>query len=202
MSRRPALRPALLSLTLWSVTLAVGACGDTTGADRGHARGRAAGPGVVASAEFASSSEPTLLACPTTDSVSASGVIDVDGGTVEVNGTSISVPAGAVAGPTEFTVTLPPSDYMEVRVEPTGWEPDSTTPIGLDGRPAFVFHRPVAIEIDYSRCTDVPDDQLLQAWFLHAETKAPLEHVPGADVRLAHRYYLNTSHLSTYALSY
>jgi hypothetical protein len=196
-------RPALISLTLtWSAALAIGACRDTVGVDRGRARHAATGPSVVASADFASSPEPTLLACPTADSVSGSGIIDVAGGTVEVNGTSISVPAGAVAGPTEFTVTLPPSDYMEVRVEPTGWEPDSTTPIGLDGRPAFVFHRPVAIEIDYSRCTDVPDDQLLQAWFLQADTKAPLEHVPGADVRLAHHYYLNTSHLSTYALSY
>ena len=200
MSRSPAL---LLSLALaWTGALAVGACRDTAGVDRGRARHSATGPGVVASADFAQSSEPTLLACPTADSASASGVIDDTGGTIEVNGTSIRIPPGAVAEPTEFTVTLPPSEYMEVRIEPTSWAPDSTTPIGLDGRPAFVFHRPVAVEIDYSRCTGVPEDQLLGAWFLHAETKAPLEHVPGADVRLTHTYYLNTSHLSTYALSY
>ena len=196
-------RPALISLTLtWSAALAIGACRDTVGVDRGRARRAATGPGVVASAEFASSTDPTLLACPTADSVSASGVIDNTGGTIEMNGASIRIPPGAVAGPTVFTLTLPPSGYMEVRIEATSWTPDSTTPIGLDGRPAFVFQRPVAVAIDYSRCADVPDDQLLQAWFLDAETKAPLEHMPGADIRLTHIYFLNTSHLSTYALSY
>src|SRR3982751_5304091 len=108
-------RPALLSLPLaWSVALAVGACRDTVGVDRGRARQPASGPGVVASADFASSPEPTLLACPTPTSASAAGGIATTGGTIEVNGTSIRIPPGAVAEPTEFTLTLPPSDYMEV----------------------------------------------------------------------------------------
>src|SRR5688572_15609813 len=58
--------------------------------------------------------QPRLIECPTDQTSTKSGLIDVFGGTVAAAGTGISLPPGAVLTETLISVTVPASTYMEV----------------------------------------------------------------------------------------
>src|SRR5579872_6857573 len=84
-------------------------------------------------------SAPTLLSCPTSQSQSTSALIDVQGGTLSLGGTSVTIPLNALLGPTTVELSIPAGQYMEV---------DLT----VDGGQHITFLQPVVVTIDYSRC--------------------------------------------------
>lgn len=131
-----------------------------------------------------------LVECPTNVTRSASAIVSPLGGQVAIDGTSISIPAGAVLSPTPITVTLPASKYMEVEI--TAGESEH-----------FLFLVPATVTIDYSRCTrsDI-DKQPLSVWYIDRLTKGLLEVLGGTDDKAARTVTFGTGHLSSYAIAY
>ena len=63
----------------------------------------------------------------------------------------------------------------------------------------FSFAKPVAITLDYSRCTKLPSDPT--AWYVDEDTNGELEQMPGVNNADAQTFTLQTGHLSGYALA-
>jgi len=133
--------------------------------------------------------EPKLLKCPTDQTISNVGVVDVLGGVVSADGTTISIPAGALLQPSRVTVTVPASKYMEVA-------------ISVEGTDHFVFELPVTVTVSYARCTrPITFFGLLTAWYIDSDTKDLLERMPSVDDKLTRTVTFTTGHLSGYALA-
>ena len=100
------------------------------------------------------------------------------------------VPEGAVPQPTEFTMSLPPSRYVELDISAAGAE-------------HYTFARPVSIVIDYSRCRGplLPSGDL-SVWYVEGQNKALVQDMGGVDDRLSRRVQFWTDHLSSYAIAY
>ena len=130
-----------------------------------------------------------LLYCPTATTQSASRVIGERGGKVKAGGTTLDVPAGAVLAPTEFTVTVPASEYMEVDISAAGHE-------------HFTFQRPVTVEVSYKRCVEPGQSLPLSAWYVDAESNALLESMQVVDEKANRKLTFLTTHLSGYFLAY
>lgn len=130
-----------------------------------------------------------LVECPTDIARSASRTLGLLGGTLEVDGTRITIPAFAVLLPTEFTLTLPASNYMEVDIRAGGAE-------------HFTFEAPVSVAIDYSRCTRSNIDKAaLSVWHIDTQTKALLENMGGVDDKQARTVTFQTDHLSGFSIA-
>jgi hypothetical protein len=131
----------------------------------------------------------SLVECPTNQTTSTSGLVDLLGGTVELGETGIAIPPGALAAPTLIQVTVPSSRFMEIDVSAVGFQ-------------SFLFQQPVTITIDYSRCNrnDI-DQQTLHVWHIDPATKELLEDMGGTDDKVAHRITFTTGHLSGYAVA-
>lgn len=136
------------------------------------------------------SAAPAYLACPSTVAQSTSAVIGPKGGVLTLDGSALAVPPGAVPVPTTFTFTLPASDLMQVEVH-------------ADGVEHYVFKRPVAVTVDYSRCAAAADPipQSFGAWYFDPQTRKGLQFMGGVDIRALHRVVFATNHLSGYAIS-
>jgi len=132
---------------------------------------------------------PSLLECPTNQTTSTSGVVDLLGGSVQLGATGITLPAGALAAPTLIQVTVPSSRFMEIDVSAVGFT-------------SFLFQQPVTITIDYSRCNrnDI-DQQTLHVWHIDPLTKELLEDMGGTDDKVARQITFTTGHLSGYAVA-
>jgi len=144
------------------------------------------GPDVVTAARDAT---PQLVACPSTESRSVSKTIGILGGSLEIDGTRVVVPVGAVLLPTTITLTLPASPYMEV---------DFTA----NSLQHFKFPVAVHVTIDYSRC----DRRALAArpvtaWYIDTPTKNLLELMRAKDDRAARRVSFPTIHFSGYSIA-
>jgi hypothetical protein len=134
-------------------------------------------------------SDPTLLACPASETSSTTEVIDPLGGAVSAAGTTISLPAGAVLAPTTIKVTVPASQYMEVEIT-------------ANGLASFLFQKPVTISVNYSRCpTNLTDGKALTAWRIDTQGKALLENMGGSNDAPRRTYIFSTGHLSGYAIA-
>jgi hypothetical protein len=134
-------------------------------------------------------SQRRLIECPTTQTSTASGFINVLGGTIASAGTSISLPAGSVLGATLLRVTVPASTYMEVEVTAN----DLLT---------FLFVKPVTITIDYSRCpTSVTQGKTLTVWHINTQTKLLIENMNGVNDPVQRKITFTTGHLSGYAIA-
>jgi len=132
---------------------------------------------------------PRILWCPTSETATQSAVVDALGGLVSAGGTTISIPAGALLGPTNVTVTVPASNYMEVD-------------ISVEGVDHFLFELPVAVTVSYARCARFRTFfGVVTAWHIDSETKALLEAMPSVDNKLARSVTFITGHLSGYALA-
>jgi hypothetical protein len=132
---------------------------------------------------------PRLLWCPTSETASNSGLVDALGGVVSAGGTTITIPAGALLGPTNVTVTVPASNYMEVD-------------ISVEGADHFLFELPVAVTVSYARCASFRTFfGFVKAWHIDSETKALLEAMPSVDDKVARSVTFTTGHLSGYALA-
>ena len=130
-----------------------------------------------------------LVECPTGTTRTTSALIGPLGGTLEVDGHRMTVPAGALLLPTEVTLTVPASQYVEVDIRAGGEE-------------HFVFEAPVEVSISYARCSRSNIERTsLSAWYIDSETKALLEDMGGVDDKTARTVTFTTGHLSGYAIA-
>ena len=135
-------------------------------------------------------SSPRLLTCPSDETQNTSALIGVDGGTLSLGGTSVTVPTGALLAPTTVELTIPAGQYMEV---------DLT----VDGGQHITFPQPVVVTIDYSRCNRLTTLlRLLSVWNIDPDTKALLENMGGIDNKLAQTITFTTLHFSGFAIAY
>jgi hypothetical protein len=131
-----------------------------------------------------------LVSCPSQELRVASQTIGPLGGDLSAGGMTLSIPPGAVPLPTLFTVTVPPSKYVEVEI----------TALGVEH---FVFDAPVRITLDYGRCTRSDIDQApLTVWYIDGITDTPLRPMGGEDDKGARTVTFTTGHLSSYAIAY
>jgi hypothetical protein len=137
------------------------------------------------------STAPKLLSCPTNTTLTGAFLADpLLGGTLNLAGTVVNVPAGAVSTPTLFLVTIPASQYMEVDVT-------------ADGLTSFLFNAPATITIDYSRCpVEKTQDRTLKVYHINTVTKSLLENMNAVDDKVARKITFNTGHLSGYGVAY
>ncbi|HEX2206894.1 MAG TPA: hypothetical protein VHG93_04375 [Longimicrobium sp.] len=168
------LRSAALSLSV----LAAASCTDAPAAG-----GITAPEGALAS----NSSGPTPLECPVDSTVSASGLVGPLGGVVGVGGHQLVIPPLAVLLPTQFTVTVPASQYVRV---------DVTAGNGQH----FQFRKPVTLTLSYARCTrsDI-DKENLRIYYVD-DNNAILEDLGGTDDKNARTVTTGTDHLSGYLI--
>lgn len=178
--RRPLASAAVLAVSL--VTLL--SCSETTAVDSGSAPDEASTSSLFGSA-------PKLVECPTSETQSTTAQIGVDGGLLQLGGTSVMIPIGALLGDTEFTLTVPASRYVEVQIEAQGHEGQR-----------FDFELPVVVSVDYSRCSRSNILRApLAAWYIDDDTKQLLEEMVSIDDKLLQRVTFTTGHLSTYAIA-
>src|ERR1051325_3752010 len=120
-------------------------------------------------------SSPQLLACPSTETQQTTGVIGLLGGVLSLGGTNVQIPFGAVLQPTLFQIVVPQSQYMEVDVHAVGLT-------------SFLFHQPVDITIDYSRCGDdaVPSGAQLQGVYIDPASHTVLQEMGGTNDSVSH----------------
>ena len=134
-------------------------------------------------------SQRRLIECPTTQTSTASGFINVLGGTIATAGSSISLPAGSVLSATLLRVTVPASTYMEVDVT-------------ANDLLSFLFVKPVTITIDYSRCpTSVTQGKTLTVWQINTQTKLLIANMNGVNDPVQRKITFTTTHLSGYAIA-
>jgi hypothetical protein len=136
-----------------------------------------------------SSSSPTLIECPTNQTLATTGLIGPLGGVLALDGSAISIQSGALSTATLFQFTIPSSRFMEVDISAVGFQ-------------TFLFQDSVSVTIDYSRCnrSDI-NQQTLQVWHIDPITKALLENMGGLNDTLNHRITFKTNHLSGYAVA-
>ena len=171
-------RTWLRSTALSAAVLAAASCTD------GGAGGITAPAGELAT----SSTGPTLIECPSDVTYSASDVIGATGGAVTVGDHQLVIPPLAVTAPTQFTVTVPASQYMEVDIRAGGQE-------------HYRFDRPVTMTLSYARCTRTNiDKENLRIFYVDTETDAILEDMGGVDDKAARTVTTDTDHLSGYVI--
>lgn len=135
------------------------------------------------------SASPSLVECPSNETTTTSAVVGLLGGVIQLGGTSITIPSGALTAPTLLQVTIPASRYMEIDVSAVGFT-------------SFLFQQPVSVTIDYSRCTRSDlDQQTLHVWHIDPVTKQLLEDMGGTDDKASRRITFSTGHLSGYAVA-
>jgi hypothetical protein len=135
------------------------------------------------------SSTPSLITCPAGTPQAVTNTIGPLGGVLAIGNTSVVIPANAVLAPTEFTLTVPSSRYVEIEVTAAGSE-------------HFVFALPVTVTIDYSRCSRSNIDlRPLSVWNIDPRTKALLEQMPSVDDKLTRSVLFTTLHFSGYAVA-
>lgn len=134
-------------------------------------------------------SAPALIECPTNQTDVTTGLIGALGGALSLDGSAISIQAGALLSPTLFQMTVPASRYLEVDISAVGFQ-------------TFLFQDSVSVTIDYSRCsrTDI-DQETLHVWHIDPVTKAFLEDMGGVDDKTTRRITFKTNHLSGYAVA-
>ena len=142
-------------------------------------------------APLLAASGSTLVECPVSETRSVTETLLPLGGTIELDGHSFTLPAGAIAVPTSFTLTVPKSNYVEIEIHAVGED--------VFGFPELA---PASITISYDRCTRSNIDQsALTAWYIDSATKALLQHMGGTDDKLARTVTFDSDHLSGFAIA-
>jgi hypothetical protein len=139
--------------------------------------------------QLSSSSEPSLVECRSSAARTARGTLGPAGGAIGLDGHSLSLPAGAVDRETRFTLTVPESRYVEIRVT-------------ADGQDGFEFLEPVSLTISYERCGRSSwGNRPLQIYKIDPETGALLRAMGGTDDRVARQVTALSDSLSGYAIA-
>ena len=131
----------------------------------------------------------SLVACPSSERRSAAAqVLPLLGGVVQLDGTSVNVPAAALLSATEIEIDVPASQHMLVELRANDQE-------------HWQFLAPLVVTIDYSRC---PIGQLngpVTVYHVDPATGELLEHMGGIDNRIARTVTFTTDHFSGYAIA-
>ena len=150
------------------------------------------GPEPLAQASVAAlqDASPSLLYCPTRDSRSVARTIGPNGGQLTLAGTKLIIPAGAVPVATNFVLTIPASDYLELDIV-------------AGDRQHYEFAKPVTIRVNYAHCrSDTADVEALSAWHIDPSTGSLLENMGGFDNKHGRKVTFETDHLSKYAIAW
>jgi hypothetical protein len=170
--RRPGVR--VPHAAVLAVAAALAGCSEST-------------PQAVTAPQF--STAVALVECPESQARSTRGVLGPAGGAVTLDGHSLVLPAGAVAELTEFTITVPASRFVEVRVK-------------ADGQDGFEFLEPVTITVSYERCARASwGSRPLQVYKIDPDTRELLRAMGGVDDRLTRRVTALSDSLSGYAIA-
>lgn len=135
----------------------------------------------------AQSTGPTLLECPTDQTLTSNALVGPLGGVVSVGGHQLVIPPLAVLLPTQFNVTVPASNYMRV---------DVTAGNGQH----YQFHKPVSLKISYARCSRSNIDKENLRIFYVDDNNVILEDMGGTDDKTARTVTIGTDHLSGYII--
>ena len=161
----------------FALALSVSACGETNAPD---------GPSEP---QLSVSSNPTLIECPSSTTYETSGTVLALGGSVQLNGHRVSLPMGAVLGPTSIEMRDPAGQFMLLN-------------LGANGQEHFQFQAPISITIDYSRCTRSNINKgPLSVWLIDPATGALLQNMGGVDNKANRSITFETDHFSGYALA-
>ena len=171
------IRTWLRSAAVFAGMLSFASCSD----------GQAEGITAPATALSAAGTGPTLLECPAETSTSTSSLIGPLGGVVSVGGHQLVIPPLAVLVPTQFTVTVPASQYMRV---------DITAGNGQH----YQFQKPVSITLSYARCTRSDINKETLRIFYVDDNNVILQDMGGTDNKAARTVTTGTDHLSGYLI--
>ena len=139
-----------------------------------------------------SSSSPTLVECPTSESATASTPV-LDAALqhiVSIGDTKVVIPPGAVASGTVVELAVPASRYVEIAITANGGQ-------------HLELALPIAVTIDYSRCrrSDVLTKPV-SVWHIDGATKALIAPMGGVDNKLTRSVTFTTPHNSGYAIAF
>jgi hypothetical protein len=126
--------------------------------------------------------------CPTNQTDVTTGLVGLLGGSLTLDGSGISIQAGALTAPQLFQLTIPASRFMEIDVSAVGLQ-------------TFLFQDSVSVTIDYSRCSRSLEPASLHVYHIDPLTKALLEDMGGTADGAHQRITFKTNHLSGYALA-
>ena len=129
---------------------------------------------------------PRLLECAEASPRSASALIGLLGGVLDVGVTRVEFPLGAVLDLRSFSLAVQPGPHAAVDVH-------------ADGLASFLFERPVTVTIDLSHCPDLGGP--LTVWHVDAATGAFLENMGGVTDTVRRTITFQTPHLSIYAVA-
>ncbi|MBW3655497.1 MAG: hypothetical protein KY444_05280 [Gemmatimonadetes bacterium] len=140
-------------------------------------------------ASLASSSGPSALECPVSTTRRTTATIGLLGGALELDGHRVVIPANAVLTPTEFTLTVPASNYVEIDIKAAGEE-------------HYQFRKPVSLTLSYARCTRTNiDKENLRIFYIDdSRSKALVEDMGGTDDKAARTVTTGTDHFSGYVI--
>lgn len=137
---------------------------------------------------LATSTGPSPLECPVATTTSKTALIGLLGGAIELNGHRVMIPAEAVLLPTEFTMTVPASNYVKVDITAAGQE-------------HFQFRKPVSLTLSYARCTRTNiDKETLRIYYVDSQTNAIIDDMGGTDDKTARTVTTGTDHFSGYLI--
>jgi hypothetical protein len=130
-----------------------------------------------------------LLACPIATGQAAEDEATEKGKKFGVGKNAISIPEGALSQAQAFRVSVPASDFLEVRVSPRGGG-------------GFQFNAPVEITLDYGRCdAALFDDGPITVYKIDPVTKEFIEHKGGIDDKASRTITFETDNLSTFSIA-
>lgn len=139
-------------------------------------------------ASLAASTGPSPLECPVSTTASKTALIGLLGGVIELDGHRVVIPADAVLMPTEFTLTVPASNYLEVDIKAAG-------------QAHYEFRKPVSLTLSYARCTRTNiDKEALRIYYIDSQTKALIDDMGGTDDKAARTVTTGTDHFSGYVI--
>jgi hypothetical protein len=169
--------------------LAVAACSGDVASPSQPAGAAVAGSIIPPLISHSDATSASLIECPTNETQSVTARIGPLGGVLALGNTRVVIPLSAVLFPTDFTLTVPASRFVEIEVRAAGTE-------------HYLFQTPIAMTIDYSRCNSPElSQETLSVWNIDPESKALLERMTGVDDKLTHTIVFTTIHLSGYAVA-
>ncbi|HKG93930.1 MAG TPA: hypothetical protein VKA84_18620 [Gemmatimonadaceae bacterium] len=127
---------------------------------------------------------PGLLACPTSNSYTATKVIGKSGGTIKVGPHTLTIPSGALSANTTITATAPAGQYVEVQFQPHGLR----------------FAKATTLTLSYQQCGLV-SGLLLDVAYVD-DSYQILQLFGASNNILARTLTTKTDHFSSYAIAY
>jgi len=138
---------------------------------------------------FSSNTSPELVECPVDVTRSTQGNVLPLGGSVTLDGHSVSVPMGAVLLPTDIGISAPAGQYMQIN-------------LSANGQDHYQFRAPLTVTLSYARCSRANIDKgPLSVWLVDEETGALLQNMGGVDDKQARTVTFTTDHFSGYAIA-